>query len=77
MTTRTRSQQRWPHSTKLYENCRRSDPVQVILEATGYLFVFVAYTDPHHRVDDELEYEVGHRSVTGNMDRSTFLFRKP
>jgi predicted methyltransferase len=40
-------------------------------------FEFVGYSDLHYRPDDELEYEVGRRSVTGNTDRFTFLFRKP
>ena len=38
---------------------------------------FAGYSDLHFRADDELEYEVGRRSVTGNTDRFTFLFRKP
>ena len=40
-------------------------------------FEFVEYSDLHFRADDELEYEVGRRSVSGNTDRFTFLFRKP
>ena len=40
-------------------------------------FEFVAFSDLHYRADDELEYEVGRRSVTGNTDRFTLLFRKP
>ena len=59
------------------ENRRRLDPVQVVLEATQAGFVFNAYKDLHYRSDDELEYEVGARSVAGNTDRFTFLFRKP
>ena len=34
-------------------------------------------TDVGHRADDELEYEVGRKSVTGNTDRFTLLFQKP
>ena len=59
------------------ENRRRIDPVLVIREVQAAGFEFVDYTDLHYRADDELEYEVGRRSVTGNTDRFTFLFRKP
>lgn len=59
------------------ENRRRIDPVLVIKEAQAAGFEFVDYSDLHYRADDELEYEVGRRSVTGNTDRFTFLFRKP
>ena len=59
------------------ENRRRIDPVLVIKEAQAAGFEFVDYSDLHFRADDELEYEVGRRSVTGNTDRFTFLFRKP
>ena len=59
------------------ENWRRMDPVLMIkeIEATG--FEFVDFSDLHYRYDDELEYEVGRRSVSGNTDRFTLLFRKP
>lgn len=60
-----------------YENRRRIDPVLVIKEMLDAGFEFVDYSDLHYRADDELEYEVGRRSVTGNTDRFTFLFRKP
>ena len=60
-----------------YENRRRIDPVLVIKEVQAAGFEFVDYTDLHFRADDELEYEVGRRSVSGNTDRFTFLFRKP
>ena len=59
------------------ENGRRIDPVLVIKEMLDIGFEFVDYSDLHYRADDELEYEVGRRSVTGNSDRFTFLFRKP
>ena len=59
------------------ENRRRIDPVLVIKEMLDQGFEFVDYTDLHFRADDELEYEVGRRSVSGNTDRFTFLFRKP
>ena len=60
-----------------HENRRRIDPVVVIEELLDAGFEFVAFSDLHYRADDELEYEVGRRSVTGNTDRFTLLFRKP
>lgn len=59
------------------ENRRRVDPVEIIREALDAGFEFVAYSDLHYRPDDELRYEVGRKTVTGNTDRFTFLFRKP
>ncbi len=59
------------------ENRRRIDPVLVVKEMLDIGFEFVGFTDLHYRADDELEYEVGRRSVSGNTDRFTFLFRKP
>jgi len=59
------------------ENRRRIDPVLVIKELLDHGFEFVGYSDLHFRADDELEYEVGRRSVSGNTDRFTLLFRKP
>jgi predicted methyltransferase len=59
------------------ENRRRIDPVMVIKELLDLGFKFEGYTDLHYRADDELEYEVGRRSVSGNTDRFTLLFRKP
>ncbi len=59
------------------ENRRRVDPVMVIKEMLDAGFEFVDYSDLHYRADDELEYEVGRRSVSGNTDRFTLLFRKP
>lgn len=58
-------------------NRRRVDPVIAIKEILDAGFEFVDYTDLHYREDDELEYEVGARSVSGNTDRWTFKFRKP
>ena len=49
----------------------------VIKELTTIGFEFVDFSDLHYRADDELEYEVGRRSVSGNTDRFTLLFRKP
>ena len=60
-----------------HENRRRLDPVVVIEELLDIGFEFVAFSDLHYRADDELEYEVGRRSVSGNTDRFTLLFRKP
>jgi len=59
------------------ENRRRTDPVQIILEAQQAGFEFAGYSDLHYTPDDELRYEVGRRSVSGNSDRYTLLFRKP
>jgi predicted methyltransferase len=60
-----------------HENRRRVDPVMAIKELLDLGFEFEGYTDLHYRADDELVYEVGRRSVTGNTDRFTLLFRKP
>jgi len=60
-----------------YENRRRVDPIMIIKELLDLGFEFEGYTDLHYRADDELEYEVGRRSVSGNTDRFTLLFRKP
>jgi len=59
------------------ENRRRIDPVLVIKELLDIGFEFVGYSDLHYRADDELRYEVGRHTVTGNTDRFTLLFRKP
>lgn len=59
------------------ENRRRIDPVLVIKEMLDVGFEFVGYSDLHYTPDDELIYEVGRRTVTGNTDRFTLLFRKP
>ncbi|MBL38184.1 MAG: methyltransferase [Xanthomonadales bacterium] len=59
------------------ENRRRVDPVLMIKEIQAAGFEFEAYSDLHYRLDDELRYEVGRKTVTGNTDRFTFLFRKP
>ena len=36
----------------------------------------VSYADFHFRLDDELRFEVGRRTVTGNTDRFTLLSRQ-
>ena len=59
------------------ENWRRMDPVQMIKEIEAVGFELVDVSDLHYRADDELRYEVGRRSVAGNTDRFTLLFRKP
>jgi len=59
------------------ENGRRADPVLVIKEVQDAGFEFVDYSTLHYRPDDELRYEVGRATVTGNTDRFTFKFRKP
>ncbi len=60
-----------------HENRRRADPVQVIMEVQSAGFELVDATDLFFRADDELRYEVGRRSVKGNTDRFSLLFRKP
>lgn len=60
-----------------FENRRRLDPVLAIKEILAAGFEFVDYSDLHYRLDDELVYEVGRRSVSGNTDRWTLMFRKP
>jgi predicted methyltransferase len=59
------------------ENGRRVDPVLAIMEIQAAGFVFVDYTNLHYRADDELLYEVGRKTVTGNTDRFTLKFVKP
>lgn len=59
------------------ENRRRVDPVLLIKEVQEAGFVLEDYSTLHYRADDELEYEVGRKSVTGNTDRFTIKFRKP
>ena len=58
-------------------NGRRVDPVLVIKEIQEAGFELVDYSNLHYRADDELRYEVGAKSVTGNTDRWTIKFRKP
>ncbi|MGS2723373.1 class I SAM-dependent methyltransferase [Porticoccus sp. GXU_MW_L64] len=59
------------------ENRRRFDPVQAIVEIQAAGFELVGYSPLHYKLDDELRYEVGRKSVTGNTDRWTLKFRKP
>ena len=58
------------------ENRRRVDPVKAIKEIQSAGFELVDYSDLHFRPDDELRYEVGRKTVTGNTDRFTLKFRK-
>jgi predicted methyltransferase len=58
------------------ENGRRMDPVLAIKEIQAAGFDFVDYSDVHFRPDDELRYEVGRKTVTGNTDRFTLKFVK-
>lgn len=60
-----------------HENRRRADPVLAILEIQAAGFELVEFSDLHYRPDDELRYEVGRKTVTGNTDRWTLKFRKP
>jgi predicted methyltransferase len=59
------------------ENGRRVDPVKLIKEVQEAGFQLVDYSTLLRRPDDELRYEVGRPSVTGNSDRFTLLFVKP
>lgn len=59
------------------ENGRRMDPVLVIKEVQEAGFRLVDYSPLLRRPDDELRYEVGRPSVTGNTDRFALLFEKP
>lgn len=59
------------------ENRRRIDPVLAIREIEAAGFEFVDFSDLHFRPDDELRFEVGRKTVTGNTDRWTLKFRKP
>jgi len=59
-----------------YENQRRVDPVMAIKEIQASGFELVDYSDLHFHPDDELRYEVGRRTVTGNTDRFTLKFVK-
>ncbi|MBQ63288.1 MAG: methyltransferase [Gammaproteobacteria bacterium] len=59
------------------ELSRRIDPVDVIKEVQAAGFELVDYSRLHYRPDDELRYEVGRKTVTGNTDRFTLMFRKP
>jgi predicted methyltransferase len=59
------------------ENRRRMDPVLAIQEIQAAGFVLQAHSGLHYRADDELRFEVGRRTVTGNTDRFSLKFVKP
>jgi len=59
------------------ESWRRMDPVLVIKEVQAAGFVLDDFSSLHYTPDDELRYEVGRKSVTGNTDRFILRFRKP
>jgi predicted methyltransferase len=58
------------------ENRRRIDPVLAIKEIQAAGFKLVDFSTLHYKPDDELRYEVGRASVTGNTDRWTLKFVK-
>ena len=68
---------RRPMAPETWELRRREDPVKVILEIQAAGFELVKSSDMFYRPDDELRYEVGRATVTGNTDRFTLVFRKP
>jgi predicted methyltransferase len=59
------------------ENGRRFDPVLAIKEIQQAGFTLVDYSNLHYKSDDELRFEVGRKTVSGNSDRFTLLFKKP
>ena len=59
------------------ENGRRVDPVLAIKEVQAAGLVLEDFSNLHFTPDDELRYEVGRKSVTGNTDRFVLRFRKP
>jgi predicted methyltransferase len=59
------------------ENGRRVDPVLVIREVQEAGFLLLDYSTVLRRPDDELLYEVGRRTVSGNSDRFVLLFVRP
>lgn len=60
-----------------HELRRREDPVKVILEVQAAGFILDKSSDMFYRPDDELRHEVGRKTVTGNTDRFTLVFKKP
>lgn len=59
------------------ELARREDPVNVILEVQEAGFILEKSSNMFYRPDDELRYEVGRKTITGNTDRFTLVFKKP
>lgn len=60
-----------------HELRRREDPVKVILEVQAAGFILEKQSDMFYRPDDEMIYEVGRKTVTGNTDRFALVFKKP
>ncbi len=60
-----------------WELRRREDAVEVILGVQQAGFKLEKSSSMFYRPDDELVYEVGRKTVTGNTDRFTLVFRKP
>jgi len=56
---------------------RREDPVNVIIDVQHAGFILEKSSDIFYRPDDELRFEVGRKTVTGNTDRFTLVFKKP
>jgi predicted methyltransferase len=56
---------------------RREDAVKVILDVQAAGFILEKSSDMFYRPDDELRYEVGRKTVRGNTDRFTLVFKKP
>jgi predicted methyltransferase len=56
---------------------RREDPIRVIKEIQEAGFVFSKYSDMFYRPDDNLNFEVSRKTVSGNSDRFFFVFTKP
>jgi predicted methyltransferase len=56
---------------------RREDPVQVIIDVQAAGFRLEKSSNIFYRADDELLYEVGRKTVSGNTDRFTLVFVKP
>jgi predicted methyltransferase len=59
------------------ELVRREDAVKVIIDVQEVGFELEKSSDMFYRPDDELRYEVGRSTVTGNTDRFTLVFKKP
>jgi len=59
------------------ENGRRFDPVLAIKEIQDAGFILADFSNIHYKADDELRFEVGRKTVRGNSDRFTLLFKKP
>jgi predicted methyltransferase len=59
------------------ELARREDPVKVIIDVQKAGFTLEKSSNMFYRPDDELRYEVGRKTVSGNTDRFTLVFKKP